>query len=108
MQFFLFCKHFKKQFSKNNILRIEGIASTSWKGVRGCCDQNTVNNQAKKAIEQWVGMQILANRPLQYHKSGIVGQASHAKCKYKKNKWTGERSCKGSYKQAYYIEFIKE
>ena len=97
----------EKQISANNLLRIEGVASISWKGVRGCCDQNTANNQAKKAVEQWIGKQVMANRPLQLHNYGIIGPVSQANCKHKKNRWTGVRSCKGSYRQAVFIEFIK-
>jgi hypothetical protein len=97
----------QKPLSPDNILRVEGVASIGWKGVSGCCGQNTVNNQAKKAIEAWVGKQILANRPHQYYRSGLVGQIVNAKCK-SKNPQFGARSCKGSWKQPYFIEFIKQ
>lgn len=95
------------QIAPENILRIEGIAATSWKGVSGCCVQSTANKQANKAIEQWVGKQILANRPLQYRRSGRIGAATKASCS-SRTTWDGKRSCKGSWKQAYYIEFIKQ
>lgn len=97
----------EKQKSASNLLRIEGVASISWKGVRGCCDQNTANNQAKKAVEQWIGKQVMANRSLRMHNYGIIGPSSQANCTHKKNRWTGVRSCKGFYSQAIFIEFIK-
>ncbi|TCC94199.1 hypothetical protein EZ428_05320 [Pedobacter frigiditerrae] len=90
------------------VLRIEGVASISWKGVSGCCTQNTVNQKAKQAIEAFVGQQILANRPNQYYRSGLIGQVLSAKCSSTTNEWTSVRKCKGSWKQPYFIEFIKQ
>ena len=97
----------QKQLAPENILRIEGVASISWKGVSGCCSQSRLDDQAKKAIEQWVGQQFLANRPYQYYRSGIIGQVSKAKCSLSKD-WRNVRKCKGSWKQPYFIEFIKQ
>jgi hypothetical protein len=91
----------------NDIIRIEGVATRSWKGVKGCCDEKSSRKNAKMAIEQWVGMHILAHPNDLYYQSGIRGLAVKAKCKSKVNKWTQERSCKGSYNQPYFIEFIK-
>lgn len=96
-----------KNVDQNDILRVEGTASISWKGVSGCCEQSTANKQAKKAIEAWVGKQILANRPHTYYRSGIVGDINKAKCS-SKTSWDGKRSCKGKWSQPYYIEFIKQ
>jgi hypothetical protein len=90
-----------------NILRIEGTASISWKGVSGCCEQKTADKQSKKAIESWVGQQILANRPHRYYRSGPIGKIVQAKCSSETD-WRGVRKCKGSWKQPYYIEFIRQ
>lgn len=98
---------FQKPLAPENVLRIQGVASISWKGVSGCCSQNTVNKKAKQAIEAWVGQQILANRPHQYYRSGLIGQVVSAKCSSKTD-WRGVRKCKGSWKQPYFIEFIKQ
>ncbi|MCC2545928.1 hypothetical protein LJY25_05685 [Hymenobacter sp. BT175] len=97
----------KSTLAPDNILRVEGTASISWKGTSGCCSQGTVNDQAKQAIEQWVGMQILANRPHRYYRSGMIGEVKSAHCS-SKTTWDNKRSCKGSWHQPYFIEFVKQ
>jgi hypothetical protein len=98
---------FQKELKAETVLRVQGVASISWKGVSGCCSQSTVNKKAKKAIEAWVGQQMLANRPNQYYRSGLIGKVVSAKCSSKTDYWSGVRKCKGSWKQPYFIEFIK-
>lgn len=97
----------QKTLKTGEVLRIQGAAAISWKGVSGCCTQNTVNQKAKQAIEAFVGQQILANRPHLYYRSGLIGPVLSAKCSSKTD-WRGVRKCKGSWKQPYYIEFIKQ
>lgn len=96
-----------RQLSPESVLRIEGTITTSWKGVTGCCNQDRVDNAVRKAIEQWIGQQAMAHPGNTMLRYGAIGQVSRAHCKSKRNKWTGVRSCTGSWKQPFFVEFAR-
>lgn len=90
---------------KSDIVRIEESVHVSWSGVSGCNHQDTVDNNAKTAMESWVKAKMFEHRNWRWVKYGAgVG---NFRCSQRKDPWTSVRSCGCSGHIPCYIEFRK-
>ncbi len=92
------------EYKTSDIIRIEEARSGSWSGVRGCCDQNTVDANAEGIFKSFLEEKIYQNRHLRYINSGHGGGTAH--CRGHGGGWGGSgRSCGGNLTLQCWAEF---
>lgn len=88
------------------VLRIEANLTGNWKGVRGCCDQSTVDSNAQRTFDTWIKDQLFQNTDLVCLRYGHNG--GKARCGNSGGDWGTPRRCVGSITiNAAFIEFMK-
>lgn len=101
-----YAKFLPKVADDVDVLRIEETIATSWSGVSGCCDQETVDNNADAVFVAWVQKKLYEYRHLSYKTYGHGGgtaQCSSSRAPFPDN----SRSCRGSISLDAYIEFYE-
>jgi hypothetical protein len=92
-----------KTLNKEDVLRIEEDRSRGWSGVRGCCDQDTVNANAKACFDEFVKDKIYQYRHMRFIGAGAPPSSAH--CSYSGGDWGSARTCRGGVTLKCWAEF---
>jgi hypothetical protein len=87
------------------IVRIEGDASFLWSGVTGCNNNDRVQGELQKVMDQWAKDRIFEHRNWRWTKYGAI--STHGRCYQRRDQWTGVRDCDCRGYLKCYIEFRK-
>lgn len=94
-----------EEMKRGDVLRIEAKRTVTWSGVSSCCKDSRVDDELESAFKKWVKDQLYRHRNQRWLRYGHNG--GKGTCRRWRHRVTNERSCGGSLKSTFYIEFAK-
>lgn len=85
------------------ILRIDENVKHSWRGVKNCGDKNRINNECRRAMENWAKNKMFEYSEYRWIKYG--NKSSSVRVTQRRARLSGRRSCSASTTIPCYIEF---
>ena len=93
--------------SNNDILRVEEDIGASWSGVSNCGNDGRISSACRRRLEEWARDKMFEYRHLKWIRFGHQWPV-RARITRRRNRWTNERSCRGSATLNCYMEFEKK